>query len=150
MIKLKGLVKEISDEKNPKYLFNTIDTTLLVAIINKKIDPVKLAAKQLADRGLNKKGFWIGFDKAYKIHGIKEAVSTETPKQLKGFPKSMPKAQVNLAKGTAEKALAFKKSKPGNKDYFSASTPVKKYAMKYSEKELENQIKYLGQMMKKF
>jgi len=69
-------------------------------------------------------------------------------KQLKDMPKRMPKAQVRLALGTSQKALAFKNSKPGDKDYFSASTPVKKYAQKYTINQLEKQVNYLEKLMK--
>jgi len=55
----KNDVNEMRDEENPEYLFNGVFTTLLVKIVNKKIDPVKLAEKELYQRGLDKKGKWI-------------------------------------------------------------------------------------------
>ena len=79
-----------------------------------------------------------------KIDEIKEGQFIDNP-HLKEFGKRLEKSQVLLFKKTAESALAFKNSKPGDKEYFSASTPVKKYAVKYSVKQLENQVKYLNQ-----
>ena len=65
------LLNEISDDKNPDFLFSTVDTSLVVKIANKKIDAVKYAKKELANRGFDKKGKWVGFDQAKKIHGVR-------------------------------------------------------------------------------
>lgn len=69
-------------------------------------------------------------------------------KKLKEFPKRMHVSRAKLALYIAERALAFKNSKRGSKVYFSTPTPTKKYAKKYSEKELKNQIKQLTIMLK--
>jgi predicted DNA-binding transcriptional regulator len=58
------------DDLNPKYLFSTIHTDLLVQAISNKIDLQSLVKKELANRGLNEKGLWVGFDKAKQIHGV--------------------------------------------------------------------------------
>ena len=41
---------------------------VLVAVANGEIDLNNLARKELANRGLDKKGQWVGFDKANQIH----------------------------------------------------------------------------------
>lgn len=53
--------KDDSDELNPKYLFCTRATDLLVAIVNGQIDPVELARQELKSRGLDNAGKWVGF-----------------------------------------------------------------------------------------
>jgi len=63
-------VDELSDEKNPIYIFNTTHTSLLVKAIKGEIDLFELAKKQLANRGVDENGFWVGFDTAKKIHGV--------------------------------------------------------------------------------
>lgn len=53
------------DSQQPNYLFNWTSTELLVAIATGKIDPVKIAKLQLANRGLDlTTGIWIGFKAA--------------------------------------------------------------------------------------
>ena len=49
------------DDLNPKYLFTGIATVLLAQIAKKEIDPLKLACKELSERGLDLNGNWIGF-----------------------------------------------------------------------------------------
>lgn len=41
---------------------------VLVAVANGEIDLNNLARKELANRGLDKQGQWVGFDKANEIH----------------------------------------------------------------------------------
>lgn len=53
----------MSDEKNPTYLFSITDVELLVMIANEQIDPVALAKKELANRGLDIDGNWVGFNR---------------------------------------------------------------------------------------
>jgi hypothetical protein len=57
----KYIAKSDTDELNPVYLFHLIATDLLVAIVKKKIDPIELANKELANRDLNENGEWVGF-----------------------------------------------------------------------------------------
>jgi hypothetical protein len=42
-------------------MFQRITTDLLVAIINKQIDPVELVSKELQNRGLDLDAKWVGF-----------------------------------------------------------------------------------------
>ncbi|NQU87708.1 MAG: hypothetical protein HQ541_18305 [Mariniphaga sp.] len=44
------------------YLYQTIPTDLLVAIVKIQIDPVELANKELQNRGLDENGIWVGFN----------------------------------------------------------------------------------------
>jgi|GEM_PF-299808 len=60
------------DDLNPRMLFSGIATAMLVEILEGKIDLSYLVRLELADRGLDKKGKWIGFDAAAKTHGIKK------------------------------------------------------------------------------
>lgn len=63
--------KELNDELDPTMLFRTTWNDLLCKIASGEIDPVKLAKKELASRGLDASGIWVGFDEAAKIHGTK-------------------------------------------------------------------------------
>ncbi len=67
---LKKPVNESSDEENPDYMFQMIHTKLLLMVATKKIDAVKLAKTELAQRGLGKSGSWVGFDKAKTEWGV--------------------------------------------------------------------------------
>ncbi len=51
----------IPDEENPLFLFSTTANKLLVMGLNKGFDFNVLARRELAERGLNLKGEWIGF-----------------------------------------------------------------------------------------
>jgi len=55
--------ERIPDEMNPEFLFNTTNTDLLAQIAKGIIKTKKLARKELRKRGLNRDGFWIGFEK---------------------------------------------------------------------------------------
>jgi len=64
-------LKEMTDEDNPDFLFQGDSTKLVLAIALGKLDAKKLAGKELANRGFDKKGKWIGFPQAEKLWGIK-------------------------------------------------------------------------------
>lgn len=59
--------KTIPEEIDPQYLFQTVDTRLLAQIVNKEIDPVKLAENTLVTRGQDNHGDWIGFEQSSKL-----------------------------------------------------------------------------------
>ncbi len=59
-------INEMSDEDNPKFLFQGDSTKLVVAIANGKLDAKKLAAQEMVNRGFDKNGKWIGFPEAEK------------------------------------------------------------------------------------
>lgn len=54
---------ELIDELNPKYLFTLTYTDLLVQICHGQINPVELAENELAQRGLDVSGRFVGFKK---------------------------------------------------------------------------------------
>jgi hypothetical protein len=62
---------QLSDFDNPAYLFSTTNTTLLTQIASGKVCPTFLASYELANRGLDKSGNWVGFAEAFEIHGLK-------------------------------------------------------------------------------
>lgn len=61
----------MSDDLNPAYIFQTIAAQILASIARGDVDPVVLAKRELASRGLDQNGKWVGFAKAAEIHGIK-------------------------------------------------------------------------------
>lgn len=61
------------DETNPEHLFSLTATSLLLAAVNGLIDPTALARQQLAARGLDENGLWVGFSRAQQIHLGQEA-----------------------------------------------------------------------------
>ena len=70
------------DDVNPNYLFQTTSTQLLVNILNDDFVDLKYYIKrELANRGLNKDGLWVGFDKAEEIHGLKKYSLRDTHKE---------------------------------------------------------------------
>lgn len=58
--------KDKRDELNPKYLFSTKYTDLLVRIARGEIDATELAIEELINRGLDLNGKWVGFEAAKK------------------------------------------------------------------------------------
>ncbi len=68
-----------ADDVNPSYLFATTHTALLLAIGAGLIDPIRLARAELANRGLDQDGAWVGFPRARQIHlGLAVADCTDT------------------------------------------------------------------------
>ncbi len=45
-------------------VFQGVDTALLVAAVGGRIDLLEMAKQELASRGLNQQGVWVGFDAA--------------------------------------------------------------------------------------
>lgn len=70
--KPKTTESQLCDDENPRFLFTMTFTTLLLQIAEGKIDARELAKKELANRGLGKKGEWVGFDKAAELHQVKK------------------------------------------------------------------------------
>ena len=60
----------IPDELNPKFIFNSTNTELLVLLLKGEIDLMSLVKEQLAQRGVDENGFWVGFAEAKKIHNV--------------------------------------------------------------------------------
>ena len=61
-----------ADEINPRFIFSTVATALLVEALRGDFDLKALVRRELANRGLNAVGDWVGFDKAAQIHKIKK------------------------------------------------------------------------------
>ena len=62
---------ELEDHKNPDFIFNALDTELLVKAAKGEIDLNRLVRVQLAQRGLDENGEWVGFRIAAQIHNCK-------------------------------------------------------------------------------
>ena len=58
------------DELDPRYIFNMTATQLLTEALKGEFDITYLIKRQLANRGLDREGKWIGFDKAKELHQI--------------------------------------------------------------------------------
>jgi hypothetical protein len=58
------------DEFSPAFLYSVTSTSLLLAAAAGLIDPTLLARRELASRGLDADGTWVGFDRAAQIHGV--------------------------------------------------------------------------------
>jgi len=61
-----------ADDINPRFIFSTTSTALLVEALRGDFDLKQLVRRELANRGLNAEGNWVGFDKAAQIHKIKK------------------------------------------------------------------------------
>lgn len=57
----------IPDDENPLFLFSLISSRLLAMGIKGEISFMQLAKMQLAARGENLKGEWVGFEKAEQL-----------------------------------------------------------------------------------
>lgn len=62
--------EEVSDDDNPAFLYSTTNTSILVQIANGEVDANYIARVELANRGLDKKGIWVGYKAAARIHDI--------------------------------------------------------------------------------
>jgi hypothetical protein len=58
------------DDENPAFIFSLISSKLLSEALQGDFDLVYLVRKELANRGQDSKGKWIGFDEAKKIHRV--------------------------------------------------------------------------------
>ncbi len=55
------------DDLNPAFVLRGVDTKILAAVIAGEIDLNELANKEMANRGLNARGEWVGFDRAVEL-----------------------------------------------------------------------------------
>ncbi len=62
--------EDLSDNENPDFLFSTTFTSLISKIAKGEIDANFYARMELANRGLDLNGNWIGFAAAAKEHKI--------------------------------------------------------------------------------
>ena len=58
------------DDENPGFVFSLTNTKVLTEALQGDFDLVYLVRRELANRGLNSKGKWIGFDEAKKVHRV--------------------------------------------------------------------------------
>lgn len=58
----------LRDEKDPYFMFQGTDQDLLIRAIKGEIDLVWQAKREMAARGLDLNGKWIGFKAAKKLH----------------------------------------------------------------------------------
>ena len=66
ILKIASQTGEISDENNPLFASSTMSTELLTAFAKNQYDIDFFLRNELANRGLNINGEWIGFAKAKK------------------------------------------------------------------------------------
>jgi len=63
-----SLVEEIvGDDLNPHFMFSDIRSELLLAIEAGELDVLDLVRDQLASRGFDRAGKWVGFDRSAEI-----------------------------------------------------------------------------------
>lgn len=60
------------DDLNPKFIFSTTATALLVEALKGGFDLKHLIRQELANRGVDDSGNWVGFEKAKAIHKVKK------------------------------------------------------------------------------
>jgi hypothetical protein len=65
--KINTYLNEVSDENNPNLIFQTIGTEIILKIALKKIDIIQISKNELISRGIDKKGKWVGPEKAKKV-----------------------------------------------------------------------------------
>lgn len=58
------------DDENPRFIFSMTSDKVLVEALNGDFDLVYMVRRELANRGLDQNGKWIGFDKAKELHRI--------------------------------------------------------------------------------
>jgi hypothetical protein len=58
------------DELNPKFIFSLTATQLLTEALKGEFDINYMVRRELANRGFDRDGKWIGFDKAKKLHRV--------------------------------------------------------------------------------
>jgi len=63
-------MSNLKDTLNPEYIFSGTNTKLLSDIVLGKIDVFRLAKKELANRGQNADGRWVGFQESKKLFGF--------------------------------------------------------------------------------
>lgn len=69
-IEAEYLNPELHDEENPEFMFQGTWTSLLTRIAKGEVDAEFYARKELANRGLDLNGNWIGFEAAAREHKV--------------------------------------------------------------------------------
>ena len=60
------------DDDNPSFIFSLTSSKLLAEAIEGDFDLIYLVRRELANRGQDSKGKWVGFDEAKRIHRIEK------------------------------------------------------------------------------
>lgn len=60
-IKSKYIPVSESDYENPCFLFSMVSNALLGGIVRGELNAIELAKKELANRGYDENGKWVGF-----------------------------------------------------------------------------------------
>ena len=63
-------INELPDDFNPEYAFQTLPTDLISRFAKGEYDADYFLRSELASRGVDINGVWIGFDKAKKEHKV--------------------------------------------------------------------------------
>jgi len=58
------------DDDNPQFIFSLTSSKLLAEALAGDFDLIYLVRRELANRGQDSKGKWVGFDEAKKIHRV--------------------------------------------------------------------------------
>jgi len=66
---MKNLSLKTADDLNPNFIFNGVDTSLLLSAAKKEINLMDLAKKELANRGVGGDGQWVGFERSRSFWG---------------------------------------------------------------------------------
>lgn len=61
-----------SDAENPAYIFSLTSTQVLVEALKGDFDLKYMVRRELANRGQDENGQWVGFEEAAQIHNIKD------------------------------------------------------------------------------
>lgn len=69
----------LSDDDNPTYVMRNLESTHLGHIASGKVDAKRLAHEELASRGQDSDGKWVGFDKAEEHHAALKGKSKPHP-----------------------------------------------------------------------
>jgi len=60
----------MTDEQNPRYALQVIHADILASAARGELDLNALARRELASRGLDQNGQWVGFREAERLHGL--------------------------------------------------------------------------------
>lgn len=60
--------QDMEDRLNPKFIHQGTATALLVRVAQGELNALTLVKEELANRGMDNSGEWVGFDRAAKIH----------------------------------------------------------------------------------
>lgn len=60
-----------NDDLNPKYVFNTAETSVLSFFAKNPEELLKALHQAMANRGVDADGNWVGFEAARLLHGVK-------------------------------------------------------------------------------